>query len=321
MSTDAVSLRLLVTGATGYVGSRLIPALLTTATPSWPRHAARVLSTSTRGARTWRRGRSTSRTTTWSRTPSSASTRWSTSCTRWSPTTSSPRTARPPSGSPRPASARSPAPRLPLGAGAPGRAVRPSALAPEVEQVFLGLRRAGDVLRAAMVIGAGSTSYELLRRLTERVPVVHPGPVVDARSLQPIAVEDVVLLVGCALRGHRNRHYDVGGEEVLTYPDLLATFAEVAGLSRRHSGAVGAPLGRRARLRPDQWDAASARSPRSWRASPRDGLSRGRRPPRPPRGRLPLDRRHRGAAPLARPGAPPAPRPRRRPAPAATDPG
>ena len=104
----------------------------------------------------------------------------------------------------------------------------------EVEQVFLDSDVPATVLRAAMVIGAGSTSYELLRRLTERVPVVTPIPSWMRGRLQPVAIEDVVHLVGCALRGEpRNRPYDVGGEEVLTYPDLLATFAEVAGLSRR----------------------------------------------------------------------------------------
>lgn len=102
----------------------------------------------------------------------------------------------------------------------------------EVEQVFLDGDVPAVVLRAAMVVGSGSTSFELLRRLSERVPFT-PIPRYMRSRLQPIAVEDVVELVAGALRGTpRNRHYDVGGPERPTYPELLALFAEVAGLRR-----------------------------------------------------------------------------------------
>ncbi|WP_139984184.1 NAD(P)H-binding protein [Nocardioides litoris] len=107
----------------------------------------------------------------------------------------------------------------------------------EVEQVFLDGDVPAVVLRASMVIGAGSTSYELLRRLSERVPLLTPVPSWMRSTIQPVAVEDVVEVVAGALRSAaagqtRNRHYDVGGEERLTYPELLATYAEVAGLRR-----------------------------------------------------------------------------------------
>ncbi len=103
----------------------------------------------------------------------------------------------------------------------------------EVEQVFLDSAVPTTVLRAAMVIGAGSTSYELLRRLSERVPLVTPVPAWMRRRLQPVAIEDVVHLVARVIADPpRNRAYDVGGEEVLTYPELLGRYAEVAGLRR-----------------------------------------------------------------------------------------
>lgn len=103
----------------------------------------------------------------------------------------------------------------------------------EVEQVFVDGAVPATVLRAAMVIGAGSTSYELLRRLSERVPLVTPVPRWMRHRIQPVAIGDVVHLVGQALVGEpRNRHYDVGGDEVLTYPQLLERFASVAGLTR-----------------------------------------------------------------------------------------
>ena len=113
----------------------------------------------------------------------------------------------------------------------------------EVEQVFLDADVPATVLRAAMVIGAGSTSYELLRRLSERVPLVTPVPRWMRRRLQPVAVDDVVHVLARALVGPaRNRHYDVGGDEVLTYPELLAAFARAAGLRRRRLLVPGVPV-------------------------------------------------------------------------------
>ncbi len=103
----------------------------------------------------------------------------------------------------------------------------------EVEQVFLDSAVPATVLRAAMVIGAGSTSFELLRRLSRRVPLVTPVPAWMRRRLQPVSIDDVVHLLVRALSGPvHDRHYDVGGDEVLTYPELLALYAEVDGLRR-----------------------------------------------------------------------------------------
>ncbi len=103
----------------------------------------------------------------------------------------------------------------------------------EVEQVFLDSSVPATVLRAAMVIGAGSTSYEILRRLVQRVPFT-PLPAWMRHRLQPVAIEDVVHLVARALEGEpRNRHYDVGGDEVVSYPELLDTMAAVLGVRRR----------------------------------------------------------------------------------------
>ncbi|MCW2817438.1 MAG: 3 beta-hydroxysteroid dehydrogenase/Delta 5--_4-isomerase [Marmoricola sp.] len=102
----------------------------------------------------------------------------------------------------------------------------------EVERVFLGSSVPATVLRAAMVIGSGSTSFEILRRLTRRVPIA-PIPAWMRSRLQPVAIEDVVTLLCGALEGEaRDRHYDVGGASVLTYPELLRTIAEVMGLRR-----------------------------------------------------------------------------------------
>lgn len=104
----------------------------------------------------------------------------------------------------------------------------------EVEQVLLDGPVPTVVLRASMVIGAGSTSYELLKRLSERVPLATPVPAWMVSRIQPVAVEDMVHVITRVLGADAvNAHFDVGGDEVLTYPELLALFAEVAGLRRR----------------------------------------------------------------------------------------
>jgi uncharacterized protein YbjT (DUF2867 family) len=87
-------------------------------------------------------------------------------------------------------------------------------------------------LRAAIVIGSGSTSFEILRQISERLPVqAVPGWM--AAQVQPIAVVDVVaVLVGALTAPVESRAYDIGGQDVLGYRDLLGLYAEVAGLTR-----------------------------------------------------------------------------------------
>ncbi|MFE7190553.1 SDR family oxidoreductase [Kitasatospora sp. NPDC057595] len=89
-------------------------------------------------------------------------------------------------------------------------------------------------LRAAVIIGSGSASFEMLRYLTERLPVMVTPRWVDTR-IQPIAVRDVLrLLVGTAgLPSEVNRAFDIGGPEVLTYRRMMERYAAVAGLPRR----------------------------------------------------------------------------------------
>ncbi|SDS99041.1 Uncharacterized conserved protein YbjT, contains NAD(P)-binding and DUF2867 domains [Nocardioides scoriae] len=118
----------------------------------------------------------------------------------------------------------------------------------EVEQVFLDGPVPATVLRAAMVVGSGSTSFEIVRRLTRRVPIA-PIPAWMRSSLQPVAVEDVVRLVGGALEGEpRNRHYDLGGSDVVTYPELLHVVAGLMDLRRPQVVLPWAPKGLAGRI-------------------------------------------------------------------------
>ncbi|OKJ13588.1 SDR family oxidoreductase [Kitasatospora sp. CB01950] len=91
-------------------------------------------------------------------------------------------------------------------------------------------------LRAAVVIGSGSASFEMLRHLTERLPVMVTPRWVDTR-IQPIAVRDVLrYLVGAAGLPDgpdTDRVFDIGGPEVLTYRAMMQRYALLAGLRRR----------------------------------------------------------------------------------------
>jgi len=104
----------------------------------------------------------------------------------------------------------------------------------EVGRLLLDSGVPTAVLRAAVVIGSGSASFEILRYLTERLPVMVTPSWVRTR-LQPIAVRDVLrYLVGCAgLPPEVNRAFDIGGPDVLTYHAMMRLYARVAGLRRR----------------------------------------------------------------------------------------
>ncbi|MER7110330.1 SDR family oxidoreductase [Streptomyces sp. NPDC000229] len=104
----------------------------------------------------------------------------------------------------------------------------------EVGRTFLGGPVPAVVLRAAVIIGSGSASFEMLRYLTERLPVMVTPSWVRTR-IQPIGVRDVLrYLVGSArIPAGVNRTFDVGGPDVITYRDMMRRYATVAGLRRR----------------------------------------------------------------------------------------
>jgi uncharacterized protein YbjT (DUF2867 family) len=90
------------------------------------------------------------------------------------------------------------------------------------------------VLQAAVILGSGSASFEMLRHLTTRLPVMVTPKWLDNR-IQPIAVRDVLyyLVRAADLPPEANRTFDIGGSEVLTYRDMIKRFAKVAGLMPR----------------------------------------------------------------------------------------
>lgn len=89
-------------------------------------------------------------------------------------------------------------------------------------------------VRAAVIIGSGSVSFEMLRHLTEVLPVMTTPTWVRTRC-QPIAVRDVLTILIRALEDPTddNAVWEVGGPDVLTYEEMMHQYAEVAGLPRR----------------------------------------------------------------------------------------
>jgi len=88
--------------------------------------------------------------------------------------------------------------------------------------------------RAAVIIGSGSASFEMLRYLTERLPAMITPRWVRTKT-QPIAIRDVLryLVMAADLPPSVNRAFDIGGPEVLTYEQMMHRYAAVAGLGRR----------------------------------------------------------------------------------------
>lgn len=89
-------------------------------------------------------------------------------------------------------------------------------------------------VRAAVIIGSGSLSFEMLRSLTEVLPVMVTPKWVRTRC-QPVAVGDVLEVLRGAVedRSAEDRVLEVGGPEVLTYAEMMQIYAEEAGLRRR----------------------------------------------------------------------------------------
>ncbi len=89
-------------------------------------------------------------------------------------------------------------------------------------------------LRAGIVIGSGSASFEMLRHLTHRLPIMTTPKWVSNRT-HPIAVRDVLWYLGNAakLENPVSGIFDIGGPEILSYADMMQKFAKCSGLRRR----------------------------------------------------------------------------------------
>ena len=101
----------------------------------------------------------------------------------------------------------------------------------------------GDVLRAStvpvtefrasVVIGAGSLSFQMIQGLVERLPVMICPRWVETPT-QPVAIDDVVAYLAAALQlpGAGNRVFEIGGPDVVSYGDMMREYARIRGLRR-----------------------------------------------------------------------------------------
>jgi uncharacterized protein YbjT (DUF2867 family) len=88
-------------------------------------------------------------------------------------------------------------------------------------------------LRAGIIVGSGSASFEIIRDLVEKLPVMLTPKWVLTKS-QPIAIRDVISYLSLSLLNEEtyNKSFDIGGPDILTYKEMLLRFAKIRKLKR-----------------------------------------------------------------------------------------
>lgn len=89
-------------------------------------------------------------------------------------------------------------------------------------------------LRAGIIIGSGSASFEIIRDLVEKLPIMVAPKWLNTRC-QPIGIRDVIRFLAKALFEPQtfNKSFDIGGADILTYKEMLLGYAKKRGLKRR----------------------------------------------------------------------------------------
>ncbi|WP_299551061.1 SDR family oxidoreductase [Seonamhaeicola sp.] len=103
-----------------------------------------------------------------------------------------------------------------------------------VEYHLASKQYALTIFKAGIIVGSGSSSFEIIRDLVEKLPVMVAPKWLNTKT-QPLAIRDVLSYLTRAA-GHEelyNKSYDVFGPEIMTYKEMLLQFAEVRGLKRR----------------------------------------------------------------------------------------
>ncbi len=104
----------------------------------------------------------------------------------------------------------------------------------EVGNILTSGQADATILRAAVIVGAGGASFEMLRHLVERLPVMICPKWINTR-IQPIALRDVLAyLEGCLLNPETaGKRFDIGGPDILTYREMMDQYAEARGIAKR----------------------------------------------------------------------------------------
>ncbi|MBE4948997.1 SDR family oxidoreductase [Chryseobacterium culicis] len=103
----------------------------------------------------------------------------------------------------------------------------------EVEKILMECKVPATVLRAGIIIGSGSASFEIIRDLVEKLPVM-VAPKWLYTKCQPIGIANVLdfLIFVLFKETAYQKNFDIGCDDVLTYKDMLLQFAQVRGLKR-----------------------------------------------------------------------------------------
>jgi len=102
-----------------------------------------------------------------------------------------------------------------------------------VETVLSGSKFALTTLKAGIIVGSGSASFEIIRDLVEKLPFMITPRWLQTK-FQPIAIRNVVefLIAIIGKEETYNKSYDIGGPDVLSYKEMLLRFAKIRGLKR-----------------------------------------------------------------------------------------
>ena len=87
--------------------------------------------------------------------------------------------------------------------------------------------------RAGIIVGSGSASFEIIRDLVEKLPIMITPKWLQTKC-QPIGISDVLSILAKSLLNEKvyNQNFDIGSPDILTYKEMLLQFAEVRGLKR-----------------------------------------------------------------------------------------
>lgn len=103
----------------------------------------------------------------------------------------------------------------------------------EVEKILMNCKIPATVLRAGIIIGSGSASFEIIRDLVEKLPVM-VAPKWLHTKCQPIGIANVLDFLIFTLFKEKayRRNFDIGCDTILTYKEMLLEFAKIRGLKR-----------------------------------------------------------------------------------------
>ena len=102
-----------------------------------------------------------------------------------------------------------------------------------VESILANASFALTTLKAGIIVGSGSASFEIIRDLVEKLPIMITPRWLKTKC-QPIAIRNVIEIVSGVIGNQQtyNKSYDIGGPDILSYKEMLLRFAKIRGLKR-----------------------------------------------------------------------------------------